>query len=394
MSVPQSATPPAIRSAADRTEVVPPLSLWDRLLDWRDRIYANPGFQRWAASFPLTRPISLLRAHRAFDLASGFVYTQTLLAIVRLRVLEQIKDGPRTVGALADANHLPVDAMERLLRAARACRIVQQRSNGTWGLGILGAPFLGDPTLPMLVEHNATYYGDLRDPVGLLTGELAGTTVLASYWPYGDASKAGAVESAAAGEYTAIMAATLPPLAEDVIDSYDFGAHRLHMDVGGGEGVFASMVARRNPELKGIVFDLPAVTPRAEARLAAEGLAGRVSVAGGNFHADTLPKGADVITLIRVLLDHSDASATGLLKKIRAALPDNGSLLIAEPLSGQPGVERAADAYFGFYLLAMGRGRCRSQAEHEALLREAGFSRFRVANTRYPFRASLLIARP
>ena len=377
-----------------RTEAVPPLSWYDRLLGWRDRIYASPAFQRWAASFPLTRPISLFRAHKAFDLASGFVYTQTLLAVVRLRLLEQIKDGPLSVATLAQRNGLPVDAMERLLRAARACRIVQQRSNGTWGLGILGAPFLGDPTLPMLVEHNATFYGDLRDPIGLLTGELAGTTVLASYWPYGDAAKAGSVESAAAGEYTAIMAATLPPLAEDVIDSYDFGAHRLHMDVGGGEGVFAAMVARRNPVLKGLVYDLPAVTPRTTARLAAEGLAGRVSVAGGNFHADALPQGADVITLIRVLLDHSDASAVALLTKIRAALPADGCLLIAEPLSGQPGVERAADAYFGFYLLAMGRGRCRSRVEHEALLTEAGFSRFRVAKTRYPFRASLLIARP
>jgi demethylspheroidene O-methyltransferase len=394
VSVPEAATRAATTKSAARTETVAPLSFFDRLLDWRDRLYANPAFHRWAASFPLTRPVSLSRAHQVFDLASGFVYTQTLLAVVRLHLLEQLKDGPRTVAALADHNGLPLDAMERLLRAARACRIVQQRSNGTWGLGVLGAPLLGDATLPMLVEHNAAYYGDLRDPVGLLTGELAGTTVLASYWPYGDAAKAGSVESAAAGEYTAIMAATLPPLAEDVIDSYDFGAHRVHMDVGGGEGVFAAMVARRNPELKGIVYDLPAVTPRTEARLAAEGLAGRVSVAGGNFHADALPKGADVITLIRVLLDHSDASAIGLLKKIRAALPDDGSLLIAEPLSGEPGVERAADAYFGFYLLAMGRGRCRSRAEHEALLREAGFSRFRIAKTRYPFRASLLIARP
>lgn len=394
MPAPETAATPSTRPAPARTEPVPPLSLRDRLLDWRDRIYANPGFQRWAASFPLTRPISLRRAHASFDLASGFVYSQTLLAVVRLRLLEQIKDGPRTVTALAELNQLPVDAMERLLRAARACRIVQQRSNGTWGLGILGAPFLGDPTLPMLIEHNATYYADLRDPIGLLNGDLAGATVLASYWPYGDAAKAGTIGSAAASEYTAIMAATLPPLADDVIDSYDFGAHRLHMDVGGGEGVFAAMVARRNPELRGIVYDLPAVTPRAVARLAAEGLANRVAVKSGNFHADALPAGADVITLIRVLLDHSDASAVHLLKKVREALNDRGSLLIAEPLSGEPGVERAADAYFGFYLLAMGRGRCRSRAEHEALLREAGFSRFRVVKTRYPFRASVFVARP
>jgi demethylspheroidene O-methyltransferase len=369
-------------------------SLRDRLLDLRDRIYSNPGFQRWAAAFPLTRPIALSRAHRAFDVASGFVYTQTLLACVRLRLLEHVKDGPLPVAELARRTGLPEEGMERLCRAARAAQILEPRSNGDWGLGILGAPFLADATLPMLVEHNAAYYADLRDPVALLAGDLAGKTILASYWPYGDAARAATVESAEASEYTAIMAATLPPLAEDVIDAYDFGAHRVHMDVGGGEGVFAGMVARRHPELRGMVFDLPAVAPRARARLEAEGLAGRVSVHGGNFHAEPLPTGADIVSLIRVLLDHSDASAVALLTRIRAALPDRGRLLIAEPISGEPGVERAADLYFGFYLLAMGRGRCRSLKEHERLLRQAGFSRVDVAKTRYPFRASLLVAHP
>ncbi len=394
MTVPEAATTAAPPTASVRQIAAPSRSWRDRLLDLRDRIYTSPAFQKWAASFVFTRPIALSRAHRAFDLASGFVYSQTLLAVVRLRLLEQLQAGPRSVAELAKHNDLPVDSMERLLRAARACRLVEQRRSGLWSLGILGAPFLGDPTLPMLVEHNAAYYGDLRDPIALLSGAMAGKTVLASYWPYGDAERAAHVESAEASEYTAIMAATLPPLAEDVIDSYDFGAHRVHMDVGGGEGVFVSMAVRRNPGLRGIVYDLPAVIPRTEARLATEGLAGRVSVAGGNFHADPLPVGADLITLIRVLLDHSDAMAVALLKKIRQALPPNGSLLIAEPLSGHPGVERAADAYFGFYLLAMGRGRCRSREEHERLLREAGFTRCSVVRTRYPFRASVLVARP
>ena len=40
----------------------PPMTLSDRLLAWRDRIQGSERFQRWAASFPLTRP-KIGRAH-------------------------------------------------------------------------------------------------------------------------------------------------------------------------------------------------------------------------------------------------------------------------------------------------------------------------------------------
>jgi len=51
--------------------------------------------------------------------------------------------------------------------------------------------------------------------------------------------------------------------------------------------------------------------------------------------------------------DHDDATVVRLLRAVRAALPPDGTALIAEPMSGQAGAGAMADAYFGFYLLAM-----------------------------------------
>ena len=51
-----------------------------------------------------------------------------------------------------------------------------------------------------------------------------------------------------------------------------------------------------------------------------------------------------------------------LLRAIRRALPADGTLLIAEPISGVRGAEPIGDAYFAFYLLAMGSGRPRTFA--------------------------------
>ena len=113
---------------------------------------------------------------------------------------------------------------------------------------------------------------------------------------------------------------------------------------------------------------------------------------GGNFHADALPTGADVISLVRVLLDHDDASVLRLLKRVRAALPSGGVLLIAEAMAGVRGAETVGDAYFSFYLMAMGKGRARRAAELHQMLQAAGFRRSRERSTRFPVQTGLIVA--
>jgi len=67
---------------------------------------------------------------------------------------------------------------------------------------------------------------------------------------------------------------------------------------------------------------------------------------------------------------------------------------VAETMAGTPGAEPVGDAYFGFYLLAMGSGRPRTAAELTALLHEAGFASVREARSARPMLARALVARP
>ena len=103
--------------------------------------------------------------------------------------------------------------------------------------------------------------------------------------------------------------------------------------------------------------------------------------------------GADIASLVRVVHDHDDASAMTLLRAVRAALPPGGTLLLAEPMAGTRGAEAMGDAYFGFYLLAMGRGRPRSTHELTEMLQAAGFEAVRKLPTRLPLQTQLLYAR-
>jgi demethylspheroidene O-methyltransferase len=190
------------------------------------------------------------------------------------------------------------------------------------------------------------------------------------------------------------MAATQPGVAADLLAAYPFRRHRRLLDVGGGEGAFLVAAGRQAPRLALSLFDLPAVAARARSRLAGAGVLDRTTLYEGDFLADPLPGGADLITLIRILHDHDDAGVLAVLRKARAALPADGALLVAEPMSSAPRGDRISDVYFAFYLLAMGRGRARTPVEIMALMREAGFRRTRLLKTRTPFLLRAILARP
>ena len=88
-----------------------------------------------------------------------------------------------------------------------------------------------------------------------------------------------------------------------------------------------------------------------------------------------------------------DAAAMTLLKAARRALQPGGSLVLAEPMAGTHGAEPMGDAYFGFYLMAMGRGKPRSAERLEAMLREAGFEDVRLLHNPMPMQTCILAAK-
>lgn len=364
----------------------------DRLRSVRDRLLTSPGFQRWAVTSPLVRHFARRRARQLFDLVSGFVYSQVLLACVRLRLFERLRQGPQDAAALAHAVELPVDSARRLLHAAAALELVERGDDGRYALGVLGASVLAHPGIVAMVEHHPVLYDDLRDPVALLRGPGEGTR-MSRYWAYARDGAPSGLEAQSVAEYSALMAASQPLVAGEILDAYPFARHRRLLDVGGGEGAFIGAVARRAPKLELTLFDLPAVVERARARLAREGLGQRVHLRGGSFLTDPLPAGADLVSLVRVVHDHDDNAVRALLERVRAAMDPRGTLLIAEPMAGTGASVPVGEAYFALYLLAMGSGRSRTFDELRTLLHQAGFGAVRWAGSRRPVHVSVVTAR-
>lgn len=362
-----------------------------RLRALRNRLLASPRFQRWAAAFPLTRPVARRHTRELFDLVAGFVYSQVLAACVRLDLFERLAaEGPASAATLAARCEVPAERLEVLLRAAAALRLLERVSGEAWDVGPLGAALRGNPGVVAMIRHHALLYEDLRDPVALLRSP--GPTALGAFWGYAASPLPASLAGQAVGDYSTLMAVSQQLVAEEIIAAYPLGRHRRLLDVGGGHGAFTRAVAARVPGLALAMFDLPAVAAQARESLAQAGLGERIEVHGGDFFRDPLPQGADLISLVRIVHDHDDEPARQLLRAVHQALPAGGRLLLAEPMAETRRAEPAGDAYFGLYLMAMGSGRPRSRAVLEAMLAEAGFSRVRERRTHTPLLTRLLVA--
>ena len=366
--------------------------LADRWFGLRNRLLASRDFHRLASAFLPTRYIAKRRAMDLFDLVAGFVYSQVLLACVQLDVFNLLAKGPQTLDTLAPQLGLSHAATERLLAAAVSLQLIESRNGARYGLGVLGAPMAGNAALAALVRHHSALYSDLADPVALLRGN-GNSKRLAGYWPYAGAQPPETLQTEQVAEYSALMSVSQTLVAHEILDAYPLQRHKHLLDIGGGEGAFLIQAAARSEQLELSLFDLPAVAARAQEKLVQAGLGKRALACGGDFFNEALPQGADLATLIRVVHDHDDARVAMLLKAAHAALCPGGTLLLAEPMAATPGAQAMGDAYFGFYLLAMGRGQPRTAEKLTALLQSAGFVEVRLLPNRMTLQTRILLAR-
>ncbi|MDO9527397.1 MAG: methyltransferase [Gemmobacter sp.] len=338
--------------------------------DWLLRLAASRRFQAWAARIPGLRWLARAEGAAVFDIVAGFVNAQVLRALVELRVLHLLQDGPCSVQKVAAAAAVPPERMQILLQAGAALGLLKRRRDGRFGLSLRGASILGVPGLSEMILHHRALYADLADPVALLRGGQS--TELAQFWPY-VFDGAGAADPQVTARYSNLMAQSQVLVAEDTLAIIDLSGATRVLDVGGGTGAFLAAVGVAYPKLHLDLFDLPVVLAGADRHFAQTGLSGRVTLHPGSFRDDALPVGAEVISLVRVLYDHDDSTVAALLAATYAALPSGGRLVISEPMSGGAKPDRATDVYFAMYTMAMQTGRTRTPSEIGGILAAAGY---------------------
>ena len=354
---------------------------------WQSRLIASRKFQTWAAAFPLTRGLVRREGEALFDLLAGFCHSQILMALVQFDIPAQLLRQDATCAQLAQRSAVPEDRMHVLLRASVALGLLKSKRKGRYGLSRTGAALVGVPGLAQMIRHHDLLYRDLADPVAFFRGEVE--TELADFWPY---VFGGGMAPDVAATYSDLMAQSQILVAEDTLRAVDLRDTKTLLDVGGGSGAFLAAVgAAHGADL--MLFDLPQVAPSAANRFADAGLTARTEIRSGSFRTDPLPTGADTISLVRVLYDHSDDTVRDLLAKCFDALPAGGTLVVSEPMSGGARPERAGDAYFALYTMAMRTGKARSADQIAAMCKAAGFNQISQPKSARPFVTRCVVAR-
>jgi hypothetical protein len=164
-----------------------------------------------------------------------------------------------------------------------------------------------------------------------------------------------------------------------MIDAYDFSGIHLLADVGGGNGSLLSTVLKRHPAMRGMLYDLPGVTQRAQANLQAAGLAERCQVIGGSFF-ESVPSGADAYLMRHIIHDWEDEKAVTILKNVHRAMGGGGRLLLIESVI-TAGNAASFAKLLDLTMLTIPGGKERTEDEFRKLFERGGFRLTRIVPT-------------
>jgi len=152
------------------------------------------------------------------------------------------------------------------------------------------------------------------------------------------------------------------------------GCGRL-LDLAGGPGTYAVLMAQAYPELTCVTCDLPAVSAVASELVAAADMASRVTCRAGDYHADTYEAEAyDAVTIFGALHQETPEMIVSILKRAGAALKPGGRIFVLDMMTDATHTRPAFSALFAVNMaLTTHNGWVFSDGELHAWLREAGF---------------------
>ena len=110
---------------------------------------------------------------------------------------------------------------------------------------------------------------------------------------------------------------------------FDFSIYKTMVDVGGSAGVLSALVAKDNPHIQCITFDLPKLEPIANQTIQKFQLEKQVTAMNGDFFKDELPK-SDIVTMGNILHDWDEDTKIKLMQTAYDALPNGGAFIAIE----------------------------------------------------------------
>src|SRR5665213_4001157 len=322
------------------------------------------------------------------SLIAAYWVSRMIYVSAKLRLADLLKDGPRTVAALAGQAHVDASALYRMMRTLSSYGVFKEGKHKRFSLTPLGATLRSD--VPASMHAFALFL--VGRPVwdaweqleySVQTGQLPFDKMFGMpFYQYleknPDALKifGEAMTSLSGTENPEIAAAYQKVHAKANIGTL--------VDVAGGFGSLLALILKKNQKLKGVLFDMPPVVARAQAdrHVTAAGIAARCTVTGGDMFA-SVPAGADAYILKYILHNWDDEHCVKILSNCREAMAPKGRILVADPViprDGKPDWSKLLD----IQMMVVVPGKERSKEEFAALFTRAGLKLTRIIPTSSP----------
>jgi len=176
---------------------------------------------------------------------------------------------------------------------------------------------------------------------------------------------------------------------EAFAERFDFSRYKTLCDIGGATGLLCTEVAKKQPHLKCVSWDLPVVEPIARKCIAAAGPSDRVTTGSGDFFKDPLPR-ADIITMGMILHDWNLEKKMHLIRAAYDALPAGGALVAIEALIDDERRENVFGLLMSLnMLIEFGDAFDFSGADFRKWCTEVGFKKFEVIRLSGPSSAAI-----
>lgn len=293
------------------------------------------------------------------------------MLLLSLGLLIWLKDSAKSCEELASLASVNASALYRLMRALASVGVFAEQEPGRFTLTPLAANLQSD--VPGSIRASMIMYGE--EPYQALGNILYSLRTGGSAFEnlYGMPFYQYYAQNPESGEiFDETM--TIHSSAENlkIVARYDFSGIQKLVDVGGGQGSSIASILKANPNMQGVLFDLPYVIESAKDFIETEQVSQRCELVGGDFLA-SVPSGGDAYMLKRVIHNWDDKSALTILKNCHRAMVENGRLLVVEYVI-LPGNEPSVTKFVDLLMMVLfPSARQRTELEFRALFEASGF---------------------
>lgn len=313
-------------------------------------------------------------ADRAFRLVNGYRASQMVYAAVELDLPDLIAGGRSTVEELSAATEIEPSRLRRLLRGLVALGVLTETDHRYSNTDV-GEMFRRDVPgsrragARMLIPESYRSWSRFMETLRTgVPGQLLEHNE--TMW------ERMAREPDFAVRFNEAMAVNSQGVVAFVAKNGDFTGVSFVADIGGGTGALVAGILLEHPELKGVVFDVPAGLEETAAYLAEQRLSERCQIVEGNFF-ESVPA-ADVYLLKDILHDWDDEHATQILTVCRRGVNPAGRLMIVERVAPSHMTDDPIDfasALTDLHMMVQLGGRERTLEDFDALFKATGFAK-------------------